>query len=129
MQPVRLLSVRQPWADALAAGVKPVENRRWSTPYRGWVLLHAPLTYDPDGAAFCRGLGFDPLGPGEAARGGVIGAARLVDVVRAHPSPWFFGPFGFVFADARPLPFVACPGALGLRVPPAGVLDALRGEL
>lgn len=45
--------------------------------------------------------------------GGIVGVADIVDCVEAHPSPWFFGPYGFVLANARPLPFTPCKGALG----------------
>ena len=38
---MRVLSVRQPWASLLVRGVKDIENRTWSTTYRGPVLIHA----------------------------------------------------------------------------------------
>ena len=45
-------------------------------------------------------------------RGGVVGVSRIVDCVARHDSPYFFGPYGFVLADSRPLPFHPCNGAL-----------------
>jgi len=41
----RVLSVRQPYATLLCAGVKDVENRSWSTKYRGTVLIHSSATW------------------------------------------------------------------------------------
>jgi hypothetical protein len=38
----RVLSVRQPWAFAIAEGFKPIENRGRRTHYRGPVWIHAP---------------------------------------------------------------------------------------
>jgi hypothetical protein len=35
------LSLHQPWASAVALGVKTVETRSWSTNYRGPLLIHA----------------------------------------------------------------------------------------
>src|SRR4051794_18968482 len=37
----RVLSLKQPWAWAVSAGKKKVENRSWNTPYRGTVYIHA----------------------------------------------------------------------------------------
>lgn len=37
------LSVRQPWASLIVAGIKRVENRTWTTDYRGPLLVHASL--------------------------------------------------------------------------------------
>ena len=38
---MRTLSIRNPWADLVAFGVKDVENRSWKTDYRGEFLIHA----------------------------------------------------------------------------------------
>jgi hypothetical protein len=35
------LSIRQPWAWLIIAGHKDVENRSWTTTYRGPLLIHA----------------------------------------------------------------------------------------
>ncbi len=40
---MRVLSIRQPWAWFIAAGLKDVENRSWETSYRGTVAIHAGL--------------------------------------------------------------------------------------
>lgn len=46
-------------------------------------------------------------------RGGVVGVATILDCVNNHASEWFCGEWGFVMADARPLPFHPCKGSLG----------------
>jgi hypothetical protein len=38
---MKVLSVRQPFASLICAGIKTVENRTWKTPYRGDILIHA----------------------------------------------------------------------------------------
>ncbi len=43
---VNILSVRQPWAYLLAAGIKDVENRSWTTRYRGELFIHASKQFD-----------------------------------------------------------------------------------
>jgi hypothetical protein len=37
----KTLSVRQPYATLICAGIKTVENRTWKTDYRGRILIHA----------------------------------------------------------------------------------------
>lgn len=40
------LTVQQPWAELIASGIKLVENRCWSTDYRGPLAIHAAKTRD-----------------------------------------------------------------------------------
>ena len=41
------LSIKQPWAALLVAGIKTVEIRRWPTNRRGRILIHAARIPDP----------------------------------------------------------------------------------
>lgn len=122
---MRAVSIRQPWAWCILHG-KPVENRKWRALYRGPLLIHAAKGMTRDEYHECRSfaahLGLDVPPMEELPRGGIVGRARLVDCVRAHPSPWFFGPYGFVLTDVEPLPFSPCKGALGFFDAPEGVL-------
>lgn len=43
---MRCLTIRQPWAWAIAAGHKTVENRTWGTDYRGPLAIHAGREFD-----------------------------------------------------------------------------------
>ena len=45
---MKALSVRQPWAELIVAGLKDVENRTWRTDYRGPVLIHAGMKIEPN---------------------------------------------------------------------------------
>lgn len=38
---VKCLSIKNPYAYLIAAGIKDVENRTWTTKYRGTIYLHA----------------------------------------------------------------------------------------
>jgi ASCH domain-containing protein len=112
------LSVRQPWAWAIIAGGKDVENRSWNSRYRGPLLIHAARTLDPDGIADLQARGLEP--PAELVRGAIIGQVRLVDVVRDHSSSWAeAGAFHFVLADpvafAQPRPWRGMPGLFRAR--------------
>ena len=41
---MKVLSVRQPYASLVICGVKDIENRSWSTTYRGELGIHASKT-------------------------------------------------------------------------------------
>lgn len=54
---MKAITVRQPYAWAIARGHKPIENRTWTTPYRGPLAIHAAMRWDDDGGGallFCR---------------------------------------------------------------------------
>ncbi len=112
---MRALSILQPWAWLIVHGPKDVENRTWSTPFRGEFLVHAGKGFDRKGYDFVRQTRPDIRmpAPHEFQRGGVIGMATLVDCVSALNNDWFHGPFGFVLADRRALPFLPVRGQLG----------------
>lgn len=101
---IRALSSRQPWCHHILHDGKDVENRDWPTRYRGWFLIHAGKAWDSSPP---------PKALADAPRGGIVGAARIVDCVTSMDSRWFMGRFGFVLRDPITLPLVPCKGALG----------------
>lgn len=116
------LSIRQPWAWLIVNGGKDVENRDWSTSFRGPIYIHASkgMTGEEYDYAhfFAHKLGISIPHQSQLERGGIIGKARIVDCVRESTSPWFFGAYGFVLDHAEPLPFRPFKGQLGFfRVP------------
>jgi hypothetical protein len=128
------LTLRRPWASLLlvpkALGGKNVENRSWSTDYRGPITILAGSRIDEAGyhAAAAAGLDAD----WHTAQTGWLGAAVLIDVHRARGHccpPWGYPShpgahrYHWVFdAPAR----LALPtygrGFLGLRAVPWSVL-------
>jgi ASCH domain len=118
----KILSIRQPWACLIVHGPKDIENRAWSTRYRGLLLVHASLNIDHQA---CWKHGVDPS---KLQIGGIIGIAEITDCVEDHRSRWFEGPYGFVLRHRKPLPFVRWKGALGLRDAPTRLLKRLRLE-
>jgi hypothetical protein len=99
------LSFWQPWAWLVAMGYKPIENRGWATRYRG-----------PDEARIRSEVlaRFGIVIPEVLPTGGIVGKADLTDCVTASDSPWFVGRYGFVLADAEPLPFAPYSGERGI---------------
>jgi hypothetical protein len=116
------LSILQPYPNHIFYNRKDVENRSWRTDVRGWFLIHAGMS-----GGFC-GENYERAYP----RGGIVGFARITDCVRDMPnSSWFCGPYGFVLADATPLPLIPEKGKQGwfyVTQPTAyRVADAIRG--
>lgn len=88
---MRAITIRQPWAQLIVDGHKPIENRSWSTKWRGPLLIHAGLQYDTT-ARMPEGVDRDELAwtldRAHKRRGVHVGLVQLVDVVRRDPSPW-----------------------------------------
>lgn len=134
---MKAISIRQPWAwliirpdlsedleareYAIRRGlIKNIENRTWPTRIRGRVWIHAAqgMTKDEyedatDPLWATGGPTIELPPPEQLQRGGIIGAADIVDCVTASSSPWFNGPFGFVLINAHPVPFMPLKGKLG----------------
>ncbi|WP_303829349.1 hypothetical protein [Asticcacaulis taihuensis] len=125
MIPRLALSVRQPWAWAIVHGGKRLENRSQSAMKHMLarvnlpcpIAIHASLGMTQgeylDADQFMQDIDVECPAPRDLQRGGIIGVARVVDVIKASDNHWFFGPRALVLEDARPVPFIACKGALG----------------
>jgi len=143
------ISIKQPWATLVAHGLKTIDVRRWSTRRRGRVLIHAGRVADARPETWAHVPAY--LRETAKQRGGIVGEAQVVDC-RTYKTPetfahdqclhfnnpaWFQKPamYGFVFAQARPLPFHRCSGSLYFfevenappsPPPPAGLLVSVR---
>ncbi len=129
-----VLSVRQPWADAILSGGKDVENRPRRSHHRGPLLIHSSdgMT-GTESANFIRFLDERGLGDGwqqpnpYVRRGLILGTVDMVDCVEESDSPWFMGKFGYVLANPRPFASpIAAKGALGFWRVPAELEAAVR---
>ena len=81
---LKALTIKQPWAWAIVAGHKDVENRSWSTPYRGWIVVHAGGGLDPSGPSHIRRQGHTT--PEHPTRSAFIGVVELVGITRQADS-------------------------------------------
>lgn len=82
---MKCLSIQAPWAEAIALGWKDVENRSWSTDYRGPLLIHCGKKVDKEGFEWLREFGCPEP---EVRTGGIIGATNVVDCTRRRQSAW-----------------------------------------
>lgn len=150
---LRALTVRQPWAFAIAQGFKPVEVRTRRTTYRGPLFIHAGLTrdtkaelvrYSDDAAARLDELGgrgnfweaaqlvpsqiFAPPAT-SLALGAIIALVELVDVHEANGccTPWADPRYGLWHWELRRVRMltqpVPCLGSLGVWKPDPAVAE------
>lgn len=141
MTDIRGLTIRQPWAYAIAHAEKTIENRGWTTGYRGLIAIHAAASAGPrdqweyaaDMVADLANIPYRDVERGMQVRSAIVAVAYLSGVcstsyglphrmgLACDCGPWamprqrhlkLIG----VTALARPVP---CKGALGLwRLPP-----------
>lgn len=120
------LTVCQPYAELIASGAKPIENRRWAPSYRGPLLIHAG-----------KSLAWldQPSDKDRFVLGAVVAVGRLVACLpkgfgsRAEQDRWgrwahlfhhehAFGTWCLVLEDVRRVPApIPCRGAQGLWYP------------
>lgn len=120
---MKALTLHQPWAWAIVAAGKDIENRTWKPPtsilgHR--IAIHAGKTFDLTGANdICDMLHLEQL-PAAAEEGGIVGTAIIAGWEAISSSRWFNGPIGWRLTGiqrlATPIP---CRGAQRLwTVPP-----------
>lgn len=131
-RPKAAISIRAPWWWLILHGGKDIENRDWPTRYRGLVYIHASKWFVAEEVhadfGFAKeiaakiGVALPPVTLRDLrdAGGMLVGKAEIVGCVESSESPWFFGKYGFVLTQARPMtPRIPCKGALGFFKPSA----------
>jgi len=127
---MRALTVRRPWAGAIALGIKPLENRSWKPPNRligCRIAIHAGMTYDHDGARWIHDSGlWEPPGAATSPTG-IVCVATLTGIVTVSDDPWFCeGSYGWLLTDIVAIDKpISARGSLGLWRLQADLSDRL----
>lgn len=113
---MKTLTVCQPWAWLIVAGIKRIENRTWRTKYRGPLAIHAGKSrkWITPGYFHMRD-NYDLPAAAELAFGAVLGVVELVDVVsiddpKMQRQCFAEGPWCWVLGDARAIEPIVCNG-------------------
>lgn len=131
---VRVLTVRDPWANLIADGRKQWETRTRATKWRGWVVIHAGLAMTRPQRDLCAKLGIDVKA--HLAPGHVVAIARLVEAVPVDDmeaatfgrgiseqeralGDYTPGRWAWKLEDVRPFRGPKLKGKLGLWIPNA----------
>lgn len=105
--PLRCLSIRQPFAWAVCAGIKTVENRSWQTDHRGLIAIHASATKQRVTQLLRENKG-TKLTQGFFTYSAIIGVAELLDVVDMNSdlesNPFAAGEKCWILNNSRLLP-------------------------
>lgn len=125
---MKALTICQPYAELIARGDKPIENRTWPTNYRGPIVIHAGKSRDwLSGDQWEEALPF----------GAIVATADLVACLSLDPMerwPTRFvalanhehanGPFCWILENIRRVEPIPYRGAQGLFDIPDSVLAA-----
>lgn len=117
---MKALTLLQPWAWAIIYGGKDVENRSWTTRYRGTLAIHTSKRMTAAAyhaaAQFCalRGLTLPPQTA--LTFGAIIGTVDLVDCLPDDPARrWGMpGQMHWIVANPRPCTPIVMRGALSI---------------
>ncbi len=142
-EPIKAISLWQPFAWLVARGLKRDETRHWSTDYRGPIAIHAAKRLDMAGAPehLCIAAGGRQWRD-RLSLGAVVAVATLTEVC---PAPWAaeratranlaagnftVGRFAWRLSDIRPLKApVPLTGRQGLfNWTPAAPLETLMAD-
>lgn len=144
-EPIRLLSLWQPYASLIAAGKKQYETRHWATSYRGLVAIHAAKRkVDSDGKALLADVAPDL---NDLPLGAIVAIVRLAPcwimydgMIQRQPELerkvgyWQPNRYAWELQDVRAIAPIHAVGKQGLSVIRDELLlsqieQALQGEL
>lgn len=110
---MKALTVRQPWASLIMAGVKDIENRTWRTKHRGKLTIHAgradrgPHTREAWHAVAALNL--------DTPTGVLLGTVDLFDITENSASAWAVPEhYHWQLRNPKRMRPVAAKGRLGL---------------
>jgi len=114
---MKVLSLKQPYAELILQGKKKIELRNWNTKFRGEFLIHASKI--PDKEAMQK-FGFKEL-----PAGAIVGKANLIEVKKyqseqehskdkdLHLASEYWGNYGFILENVERInPIIPAKGKL-----------------
>ena len=113
---MKVLSLKQPFAELILQGKKKIELRKWNTKFRGEFLIHSSKIPDKEGMI--------KFGLNDLPLGFIIGKANLIDVKNykseeehkkdknLHLATSFWGNHGFVLEDIKRIEPIPAKGKL-----------------
>ncbi len=113
---MKVLSLKQPFAELVVSGSKKIELRKWNTKFRGEFYVHASKI--PDSKSMKK------FGYLELPTGCIVGKATLIDVkhysndaerkkdASLHLADGDWGDYGFILKDAKRIKPIPAKGKL-----------------
>jgi hypothetical protein len=81
---MRAISLWQPWASAIALGLKRIETRHWPTDYRGPLAIHAAKRWSREQREFAAVEKTLGRLPARVPLGAIVAICRLTKCVRTE---------------------------------------------
>lgn len=133
--PTRCISLWQPWASAVALGLKTIETRNWETKYRGLIAIHAALQWSKPQQQFFHQLRticptLQSLG-NKPPLGAIVAVARIADCkmsvevfqsagsINQALGDYTHGRFAWLLSDITPIVPLPYKGRQGMFSLPA----------
>lgn len=95
---MKTITIKQPWASLICSGIKDIENRTWTTKFRGRVLVHSAakswlwhkvIQYlSPELREFAIKNKWTRTWLENLETGAIIGSVEIVDCVVNYESVW-----------------------------------------
>lgn len=139
---MRAISLTQPWATAIAIGVKQYETRSWSTSFRGLIAIHASKAFPKWARDFASTEHTLGRLPNRVPLGAIVATARIVGVFRVEEiapqlsaierlyGDYSAGRYAWQLADVRALAEpIPCKGALSLWSVPVEIERLVMAEV
>lgn len=114
---MKVLSLKQPWAELILQEKKKIEIRKWNTKFRGRFLIHASKNLDKKA--------MEKFGFKELPCGFIVGEAELIGIKKYQNKKEFekdknrhlateeFGSFGFILKNIKRIQPMSVKGKLG----------------
>jgi hypothetical protein len=110
---MKAITIKNPWAHLIAAGIKDVENRSWPTKYRGVILIHSAKMMDlrhremsilftlPQWDALSD-IEKQKASHGTYLQSAIIGEVKIIDCVNNSKSVWALpNQFHWILSEAK----------------------------
>lgn len=92
---MKVITIKQPWASLIVAGIKDIENRTWKTNFRGRVLIHAgadrvphPILLTTQQLSATTSYYASAYGMSQKPVSAIIGSVEIIGCVINHSSIW-----------------------------------------
>ena len=126
------ITLKRPWAHAIAHMNKRIENRTWRCHLKpgSWLAIHAGRSYVFDDADWIEDRFQVQLPEPADQPTGIVAIAQFLGNVTESDSPWFGGPVGWQLGEVKTLAeAVDCKGRQGLWRVDQGVKEAVYRAL
>jgi hypothetical protein len=90
---MKAITIRQPWANLVAQGLKTVETRNWKTSYRGPLAIHAGKVANKEAFDILKKTDLEEFMSCELSiepRGVIIAVTELIYIIEYHDSEDFY---------------------------------------